>query len=89
MVIQDNLSPEKHIDIIFDDSFMREIITSMIGPKLEFVKVIWFPHKKKYVLKLERIQKIATKLVPELNDLTYEARLKEMQLSTFKEKEEA
>ena len=31
------------------------------------------------MLKLERIQRIATKMVPELKDLTYEERLKEMQ----------
>ena len=64
----------------------RKIITSMIRPKLEYAEVIWSPHKKKHVLKLERIQRIATKKVPELKDLTYEERLKEMQRSTFEEK---
>ena len=32
----------------------------MVRPKLEYAKVIWFPHKKKHKLKLERIQRIAT-----------------------------
>ena len=77
MVIQDNMSPEKHQDQFFGDTFMmlrniqmafhfldkdmmRKNITSMIRPILEFVEVIWSPHKKKHVLKLERIQRIAT-----------------------------
>ena len=34
---------------------MRKIITTMIRPKLEHAEVIWSPHKKKPVLKLERI----------------------------------
>ena len=57
---------------------MRKNITTMIKPKLEYTEVIWSPHKKKHVLKLERIQTIATKMVIELKNLTYEERLKEM-----------
>ena len=49
---------------------MRKIITTMIRPTLYYAKVIWSPHKKAHVLKLEKIQKIATKMVPELEDLT-------------------
>ena len=40
------------------------------------------------MLKLERIQRIAIKMVPELKDLTYEERLKEMQLTALKERRE-
>ena len=40
------------------------------------------------MLKLERIQRIATKMVPELKDLTYEERLKEIHLTTLKERRE-
>ena len=105
MVVQDNLSPEKHIIRIFGDTFMmlrnirmafhfldkdmrRKIITTVIRPKLEYAEVIWSPLKKKHVLKLERIQKIATKMVPELEDLPYEERLKEMHLTALKERRE-
>ena len=86
VLIQDNLSPEKHIDKIFGDAFrmlrniwmtfnfldkdMRKIITTMMRLKLEFADVIWSPHKKKHVLKLDRIQRIATKMVPGLENLT-------------------
>ena len=85
MVIQDSLSPEKHINRIFGDTFrmlrnirmafhlldkdmMRKIIITMIIQKLEYAKVIWSPHKKKHVLKFERIQRIVTKMVLELKD---------------------
>ena len=67
---------------------MIRLITTMIRPKLEHAKVIWSAHKKMHVLKLERIQRIATKMVPELEDLPYEEKLKEMQLTTLKERRE-
>ena len=37
-------------------------------------------------MKLEKIQRIATKMVPDLEDLSYEERLKEMHLTTLKER---
>ena len=61
----------------------------MIRAKLEFAEVIRSPHKEKNVLKLERIQRIATKMVPDLDDLIYEERLKEMQLTKLKERRES
>ena len=36
-----------------DKGMMRKIITAMIRPKLEYAEVIWSPHKKKHMLKLE------------------------------------
>ena len=104
VVIQDNLSAEKHINRIFGDIFMmlrnirmayhfldkdmRKIIITMIRPELEYVEVIWSTYKKKHVLKLERIQRIATKMVQELEGLPQEERLKEMHLITLKERRE-
>ena len=44
------------------------------------------PHKKKHLLKLERIQRIATKMVPDLENWKYEDRLKEMHLTTLKQR---
>ena len=40
------------------------------------------------MLKLEKIQRIATKMMPELDYLLYEERLKEMHLTTLKKRRE-
>ena len=81
VVIQDNLSPEKHIYRIFGDTFrmlrniwrvfhfldenmVRKILSAMIRPKHEYAEVIWPLHKKNHVLKLEKIQRISTRMVP-------------------------
>ena len=71
-----------------DKDIMRKIITTTIRPELESPEVIWSPHKKNHVLKLERIQRIATKMVTELEDLTHKKRLKEIQMTTLKERRE-
>ena len=60
VVIQNNLSPEKYIDIIFCDPLPRKNV--------------------------EIRKKITTKMAPELKDLTYKKRLKEMQLNTLEER---
>ena len=64
-----------------------KIITTIIRSELEQAEVIQSLHKKNHVLKLE-IQRIATKMVPDLEDLTYEERLKEMHITTLKERRE-
>ncbi len=100
VVIQDDLSLERHINTIFGNAcgmlrnirmtfhFMdkdMKILTTMIRPKLEYAKVIWSPYKKKHINTLERIRRIATKMAPELRYLPYKDRLKEMQLTTLQE----
>ena len=67
-----------------DKDLVRKIVTIMTRSKLEYAEVIWSPH----VLKLDKIQRIATKMVLELEDLTYEERLKRMHLTTLKVRRE-
>ena len=71
-----------------DIDMMHKIITSLIRPRLEYAAVVWSPHRKKDIKKLERIQKIATKMVPEISTLPYEERLKEMNLPTLEDRRE-
>ena len=71
-----------------DKEMMKKIIITMIRAKLEYAETVWSPQMKKHVKKLERIQRTATKMVPELEDLTYEERLKEVGLPTLEERRE-
>ena len=105
VTIQDTLSPEKHIDRIFgntysmlvnikvaftymDGDMMRKIISTLIRPKLEYAGNVWSPHMKKHIKKLERVQRAATRMVPELSDLEYEERLKKINLPKLEERRE-
>ncbi len=103
--MQDDLSPENHINHIFggaykmlrnvrtafnymDKDMMRKILTTMTRPKLKYEVTVWSPHKNKHIGKLEKIQRIATKLVLKLKEQQYEERLKEMHLMTLEERRE-
>ena len=44
---------------------------------MEYAAVVWLPDAIKDIRKLERIQKVTTKMVPELRELTYEDKLKD------------
>ena len=105
VVMQENLHPDKHIDMIFGETYnllrnirvafhyldkemMRKLICTMIRPRLEYAGVVWSPYKKKDIKKLERLQRMATKMVPELAEMQYEERLKAMNLPTLEQRRE-
>ena len=56
---------------------------AIVRPHLEYCIQAWRPYRKKDIDTLERIQRIATKMFPELRDLSYEERLKECGLTTL------
>ena len=56
---------------------------AIVRPHLEYCIQAWRPYHKKDIDTLERIQMRATKMIPELRDLSYEERLKECGLTTL------
>ena len=48
---------------------------AIVIPHLEYCIQAWRPYRKKDIDKIERIQRRATKMIPELRDLSYESRL--------------
>lgn len=87
-IFRDTYNLVRNIGVAFsymDKDMMRRLITTMIRPKLEYAEVVWSPHKK-HIKKLERIQRMASKMVPELEGLIYEERLKEMNLTTLEQR---
>ena len=56
---------------------------AIVRPHLEYCIQAWRPYRKKDIETLERIQSRATKMIPELRDLSYEERLKECGLTTL------
>ena len=56
---------------------------AIVRPHLEYCIQARRPYRKKDIDTLERIQRRATKMIPELRDLSYEERLKECGLTTL------
>jgi ribonuclease P/MRP protein subunit RPP40 len=56
---------------------------SMVRPHLEYGNVIWGPHYKGDQQIVEKVQKRATKLIPNLRHLPYKERLKMLKLPSL------
>ena len=56
---------------------------AIVRPHLEYCIQAWRPYRKKDIDTLERIQRRATKMIPELRDLSYDEHLKECGLTTL------
>ena len=59
---------------------------AIVRPHLEYCIQAWRPYRKKDIDKLERIQRRATKMIPELRDLSYESRLLQCDLTILETK---
>ena len=71
-----------------DEDMMEKTITSMIHPRLEYAAIIWSPHELKHISELERVKKAATKMIPELQDQSYEEKLARLQFPTLEKRRE-
>ena len=53
---------------------------SLVRSQLEYTSSVWFPYRKSLINEIESIQRRATKLIPNLKNLTYTERLKHLKL---------
>ena len=66
-----------------ENSFIIPLYKAIVIPHLEYCIQAWKPYLRKDVDILDKIQRRATKLIPELRDLTYEERVNECGLTTL------
>ena len=66
-----------------DSALFKILYKTLVRPHVEYASIIWSSHTKGYKDKLENLQRRATKLVPQLKNLSYQDRLQSLQLPTL------
>ena len=64
----------------------NKLYSAYIRPNLEYAVQAWSPYLKKDKLKIEKVQRRATKLVPSLKNLSYQDRLARLKLTTLEDR---
>ena len=71
---------------LFDCKLMRSLYLTFIRPYLEFAVPVWCPFLKGDIDMIEQVQQRATKLIPAIRNLSYENRLRKLELTTLKDR---
>lgn len=66
-----------------DKNMLTQLYKSLIRGHLEYANTVWSPMKKGDIEHLEKVQRRATKLIPELKDTPYPERLKHLKLPSL------
>jgi hypothetical protein len=66
-----------------DRSMFLLLYKALVRPRLEYANSVWNPRLKKDIELLERVQRRATRIVPELKGLSYPERLRALNLPTL------
>ena len=68
-----------------DPTTLRTLYCSLVGSNLEYCSVVWSPYTKRYIDKLERVQRRATKFILKSDD-PYDIRLKRLNLMSLQKR---
>ena len=76
----------KHTFTHMDKDMFISLYQTLIRPHMEYCPQVWNPHLQKDINILEKVQRRATKIVPGLEDLPYDQRLKILNLYPLEER---
>ena len=69
-----------------DKEMFMNLYPVLVRPLIEYCVQVWSPNKQKHIDLLEGVQKRATKIVPELRNMTYNKRLESLGLISLEDR---
>ena len=78
----------KHTFTCLDKETLPALYKALVRPRMEFAIQAWSPYLRKDIVKLEKVQRRATKLVPDIAHLSYEDRLVQLNMTTLEKRRE-
>ena len=67
-----------------DEQNFKLLFKGLVRPHLEYAAPVWKPAYKKDITSLENVQRRATRFIPSLKGLSYEERLRKLELPTLR-----
>ena len=64
----------------------KKLYTTYVRPHLEFAVSTWNPYLQKDINSIEKVQRRATKVSYAIKNISYEERLKNLKLTTLKDR---
>jgi len=65
---------------------MLRLYKSLVRPHVDYCSSAWSPHYVKNKIQVEKVQRRFTKMIPEMRNHSYEARLKKLHLRSLEER---
>ena len=66
-----------------DQSMFRTLYTTLIHPHLDYASVVWNPYQLGHIRAIEKVQRRATRIIPEFRGYSYYDRLKALNLPSL------
>ena len=78
----------KHTFACLDKETLPALYRALVRQRMEFAIQAWSPYLRKDIVKLEKVQRRVTKLVPDVVHLSYEDRLVQLNMTTLEKRRE-
>ena len=65
---------------------MLPLYKSHVRPHLEYAVQFWSPHQQRKIIKIEKVKRKATKMIPEIRNHSYSQRLKDLNLISLEQR---
>ena len=62
---------------------LRTLYTTLIRPHLDYATVIWNPHQLGNIRSIEKVERRATRMIPELKNHPYQDKLSALNLPSL------
>ena len=66
-----------------DEDIFRPLYKTLVRPHLEYGNSVWNPFLRQDIIKLEKVQRRATRMIPDIKNLPYKNRLERLNLPTL------
>ena len=66
-----------------NENIFNQLFKTLVRPHVEYANSVWAPYKLEDIRQIEAVQRRATKLIPGFKEMSYEDRLKKLDLPTL------